>query len=193
MNDDYLWDKSGPPDPEIQVLEATLDDLKFRPKGLKLALLAPPSRTKRDYTRHLAIAATLAIMLSSGFLFWHLRGDRPLERTTVVKPGVRPDGLPPTEQRTIALTDDQQEILNSTPSNQAADPGSSVKPKPKSPSNTLASTLTKRRYHDRVRDTQVVEGERAKEQLMLALRVASAKLNMAQKYVAANKGLGPSS
>jgi hypothetical protein len=32
MNDDYLWDRSGPPDPEIARLEQTLAALRYRPR-----------------------------------------------------------------------------------------------------------------------------------------------------------------
>ncbi len=30
MNEDYLWDRSGPPDPEIERLERTLAPLRYR-------------------------------------------------------------------------------------------------------------------------------------------------------------------
>jgi len=33
MNDDYLWDRSGPPDPEIERLERTLAPLRYRHRG----------------------------------------------------------------------------------------------------------------------------------------------------------------
>lgn len=63
MNDDYLWDRSGEPDPEIQQLEEILGTLRYQPKPLKLAPLAP----RRNYFPLLAIAATLAItLLASG-------------------------------------------------------------------------------------------------------------------------------
>ena len=39
------------------------------------------------------------------------------------------------------------------------------------------------RDNERRRQAEIAEGERAKEQLMLAMRIASAKLNIAQKKV----------
>ena len=39
------------------------------------------------------------------------------------------------------------------------------------------------RENERRRQAEIAEGERAKEQLMLAMRIASAKLNIAQKKV----------
>jgi hypothetical protein len=34
MNEEYLWDKSGEPDPEIQELEETLGSLRYQPNVL---------------------------------------------------------------------------------------------------------------------------------------------------------------
>ena len=36
MNDDYLWDKSGEPDPQIQELEEILGTLRYQPRPLNL-------------------------------------------------------------------------------------------------------------------------------------------------------------
>ena len=36
MNDDYLWDKSGEPDPEVQKLEEILGTLRYQPRPLNL-------------------------------------------------------------------------------------------------------------------------------------------------------------
>ena len=43
MNEDYLWDKSGDPDPQIQQLEEIM--LRYQPRPLKLPTeLTPPRR-----------------------------------------------------------------------------------------------------------------------------------------------------
>ena len=34
MNEDYLWDKSGEPDPQIQQLEEILGTLRYRSRPL---------------------------------------------------------------------------------------------------------------------------------------------------------------
>lgn len=62
MNDDYLWDKSGKPDPEIQELEEILGTLRYQPRPLNL-----PRR--RNYFVPLAIAATLVFALLAGGLW----------------------------------------------------------------------------------------------------------------------------
>ena len=36
MNEDYLWDKSGQPDPEIQQLEEILGTLRYQPKPFEI-------------------------------------------------------------------------------------------------------------------------------------------------------------
>ena len=43
--------------------------------------------------------------------------------------------------------------------------------------------LHRSRENERRRQAEIAEGERAKEQVMLAMRIASAKLNIAQKKV----------
>jgi hypothetical protein len=61
MKDDYLWDKSGQPDPEIQKLEEILGTLRYQPRPLEL----PVSR-RRSYVPLLAIAASLLVLLAAG-------------------------------------------------------------------------------------------------------------------------------
>ena len=56
MKDDYLWDKSGQPDPEIQKLEEILGTLRYQPKPLEL-----PASRRRSYFPLLAIAASLLL------------------------------------------------------------------------------------------------------------------------------------
>jgi len=56
MKDDYLWDKSGEPDPQIQELEEILAPLRYQPKPLEL----PDNVRRRNYyVPLLAIAAML--------------------------------------------------------------------------------------------------------------------------------------
>ena len=68
MNEDYLWDKSGAPDPEIQQLEEILGTLRYQPKPLRLA-------PRRNYLALLAIAATVAIAFFAGGV-WLLAHNR---------------------------------------------------------------------------------------------------------------------
>jgi hypothetical protein len=36
MNDNYLWDRTGEPDPEIQKLEELLGELRYQPQPLHI-------------------------------------------------------------------------------------------------------------------------------------------------------------
>ena len=74
MNEDYLWDKSGAPDREIQQLEEILGTLRYQPKPLRLAEHAATTRSlltprRRNYLAPLAIAAAVAVALLAGGLW----------------------------------------------------------------------------------------------------------------------------
>jgi hypothetical protein len=69
MNDDYLWDKTGPPDPEIQQLEEILGTLRYQPKPLVLP-------RKRNYFPLLAIAASLLLALLAGGIWLRARSPK---------------------------------------------------------------------------------------------------------------------
>jgi hypothetical protein len=66
MNDDYLWDKTGQPDPQIQQLEEILGTLRYQPRPLALP-------QKRNYFPLLAIAASLLLALLAGGIWLRVR------------------------------------------------------------------------------------------------------------------------
>jgi hypothetical protein len=58
MREDWLWDRSGPPDPEIEQLEKTLAPLRYRHRAL------PPVRAPRPYwVAAVAAVAAAALLL----------------------------------------------------------------------------------------------------------------------------------
>ena len=73
MNDDYLWDKSGAPDPQIQELENILGALRYQPQPLKLS--GSSTARRRNYLALLAIAATVLIALLAGVLWLNIRRE----------------------------------------------------------------------------------------------------------------------
>ena len=80
MNEDYLWDKSGAPDPEIQQLEEILGTLRYQPQPLRVA-------PRRNYLALLAIAATLLIALLAGGLWLLLpKQETPIPSVAFVTP-----------------------------------------------------------------------------------------------------------
>jgi hypothetical protein len=72
MNEDYLWDKSGEPDPQIQQLEELLGTLRYQPKPLQLPQELSTAR-RRNYLPWLAIAATVLIALLTGSLWLQIQ------------------------------------------------------------------------------------------------------------------------
>jgi hypothetical protein len=66
MNEDYLWDKSGEPDPEVQRLENLLAPLGH--KWDKTPVLSLPKRSRMPYL--LAIAASLLVLGGVVWIAW---------------------------------------------------------------------------------------------------------------------------
>jgi hypothetical protein len=58
MNEDYLWDRSGAPDPEIERLEKTLAPLRYRHRT-EVVRMPGPSRAPW------AMAAAAAVVLGA--------------------------------------------------------------------------------------------------------------------------------
>jgi hypothetical protein len=89
MNDDYLWDKTGQPDPQIQELEEILGTLRYQPKPLAI-----PHR--RNYVPLLAIAASLLLALIAGGIW--LRGrsghEAPRQQAQITPPSAKPVETP---------------------------------------------------------------------------------------------------
>ncbi len=81
MNDDYLWDKTGEPDPQIQQLEEILGTLRYQPRPLALP-------QKRNYYPLLAIAASLLLALLAGGIWLRVRShtEAPPQQAKIAEP-----------------------------------------------------------------------------------------------------------
>jgi hypothetical protein len=179
MKEDYLWDQTGEPDPEIQKLERVLGTLRYQPRPLDIpAGLAPVRRQTfvPRLPRLLAIAATIAIMVLGVGLWFGLQRTQSTEvskekskpSTTgpqVVAAGPAPESNPTPVVQSTDLKEKRirHRISPVSLSNQ-------VVASRRTPANTPKLTAEERK-----------EAEAAKEQLMLALRVASSKLSFAQR------------
>lgn len=64
MNDDYLWDGSGEPDPDVQRLEQVLGHYRYQPKPLSPALSSRFSWQRRGWVRVAAAAAVIVLVLA---------------------------------------------------------------------------------------------------------------------------------
>ena len=158
MNDEYLWDKSGDPDSDIQQLEEVLGKLKYQPRPLEIPRNLVVAR-RRSYVPYLAIAASIVIaLLATGFWLIRVREskERPSEQVRVKQPI-------PTPTKTIDAQQNQPVIEKETVA---------VAERP-----ARKKTANRTRLTAREREEALV----AKQQLLLALRLASEKLNLAQK------------
>ena len=68
MNDDYLWDQSGPPDPETVRLEETLAPFRYRmrPLDLQRAPRGAPRGAAGKLWRWMAAAAAVVVVAGGG-------------------------------------------------------------------------------------------------------------------------------
>ena len=151
MKEDYLWDKSGEPDPEIQELEDLLAPLRYQPRPLQL-----PVVRRRNYVP-LAIAATILIALLITGVWLRLR-----------------------TQKMVAPPQQQAQSVPSAFKEETPSPELAVK------NTDLLKESIRKRTNKRTNKPIFTKHEReealaAKEQVMLALRLTSEKLKLAQR------------
>jgi hypothetical protein len=71
MNDDYLWDRSGEPDPEVERLERVLGEYRYRETPLSPALRSRFSWQRKPWVRFAAAAAAAILIVVAGL--WIVR------------------------------------------------------------------------------------------------------------------------
>jgi hypothetical protein len=174
MEDNYLWDRSGEPDQEVQELEEILGALRYQPRPLEIPVNVLVSR-RRSFVPAMAIAAAialLAILLGLWFSF------------------NRRQAVPALEAKHDSQIDQNKNAEPQVAPNQQASPA------PVLVKNPLPTGVQKRREAarslltrnvNRVPRTQIrppvltPEELAEKEQVLTALRLVSAKLNLAQR------------
>ena len=171
---EYLWDKTGEPDPEVQELEEILGALRYQPRPLEIPANVQVGGKRNFFRRHapsLAIAATIAMLLF-GLGLW--LGLQRWQRHQPAQLAHSRPGSSPTVREGAGTTSANPESASAVlpPHNQAG------------PSQLAKNS--KRARSVRVNDQQLAiarrqEAEAAKDQLMLAFRLVSAKLSFAQK------------
>ena len=187
---DYLWDKTGEPDPEIQELEEILGTLRYQPRPLEIPTDLQTDRRPGFLSGlaprlvpGLAIAATILIVLLGLGLWLGLQRLQRAQSPAVVKTSSMPAPVINSASTTPNTpNENQHEVVNSSDSGRRQSDG----PRRHRVNGTLLTANANRVRKDVVKNPQLAvnerqEGEGAKDQLMLALRVASAKLNFAQK------------
>lgn len=168
MNDNYLWDRTGEPDPEIQKLEEVLGTLRYQPRPLEI----PADiriRGKRSFFP-LAIAAAIAL-LAIGFALWVQISRSPSSRA------------PQANNNSIIAAPQipTPKYEQSTQTAKAKEDNASV-PTPRQPKTVLVAFKKRRDNRIQTREPELTPKELAeKGQVLLALRMVSAKLNLAQR------------
>jgi len=168
MNDNYLWDGTGEPDPEIQKLEELLGELRYQPQPLHIPADITVGR-KRSFFLPMTIAAAIimfAILSALWFQFsrkpnattLQSRQDAPVTPTNVRQPESSP------EQKTATVKDESKE----------------QKPRRQLNRNLLAINKPVKR-HETLAPRLTPEELAKREEVLVALRLVSAKLNLAQR------------
>lgn len=173
MEDNYLWDRSGEPDPEVQELEEILGTLRYQPRPLEIPVNVLVDRRRRFFPP-MAIAAAialLAILLGLWVSFNRRQASPPLQaRDSQIDPN-KSAGTPPASPNQQASPAPAL-VKNSEPKGTQ---------KLESPRNRLARNKG-RGTQTQIRQPQLTPEELAeKEQVLIALRLVSAKLNLAQR------------
>jgi hypothetical protein len=176
MKEDYLWDKTGEPDPEIQELEQLLGTLRYQPRPLDIPAGLAPKLERKFPSRLLAIAATIAIMLLGVGLWFGLQRDEPAKLAEVESNPAMKSGSPEAVAVQPNAESNPTPVMPSTSSKDKAI-GHRVNPR------SLVANRRTTPSEPKLTPQEREEAEVAKEQLMLALRVASSKLSFAQKKV----------
>lgn len=186
MNDDYLWDRTGEPDPEIKQLEEVLGTLRYQPQPLAIPAQLQ-SAQKQSHFSHFAIAAAIAVMLFGGG-WWMLLTSRRAADSARVRPTPTATAADPESVASTKAVSGSDHAIRSAIRSR----GDDKRPQPRRRRVTqsmLARMLARNLSRSRpqvVKSYEAITSERteaeaAKEQLFLALRVASAKLSLAQK------------
>lgn len=198
MSDDYLWDKSGEADPEIEELEQLLGNLRYRRPARDLPLpKSGPAQKPRNFAPAFAIAAAVLLAIAAAGVWFVLGVGTQGEKTGLsalsAEAGSARDWLSPSS--VSALTSPATNKAQGNETSFVAT-GNSHTDKPRrsldfkrrqSPQGQLAGVLSPKRREVINYD----EGVAAREQLIKALHLASSKLNRVQKKIQDNKSTGP--
>lgn len=199
MNDDYLWDKSGEPDKDLEELEQLLGALRYRRPNAPLPLpQRAPVRPQRSFKPFLAAAAALlAIIFAAGI--WFALGSRRQGETEGiaginVQAGHSQEWLNADSLFASTLAERDEPANQPETKFVATRAARSNQPRRSMASNRRAlpeERTAKSPSSNSLEGISEDEGVAAREQLIQALHLAGSKLHQVQKKVSDNKSLGP--
>jgi len=169
MNENYLWDRTGEPDEELQRLEELLGELRYQPRPLEVPAIIQPVRHRR-FSPAIAIAATF-ILFAIAVGLWMNFNRRPANEAALAP---KIDQTNPPQPKATAPDAPLATTITNAP--KAATP-------PKRHREPARSLVAENRSSKTIiRQPALTPQEIAqKEQVVLALRLVSAKLNLAQR------------
>lgn len=169
MNDNYLWDKSGEPDEEIQHLESLLSDFRYQPRPFVVPEEAPKkmifSMLSMSTLRYGAIAALALLTLGIG-LWYGLRSANEVEQIA---------GQPQqsTPAPTVAANNAEVKQISESSELQTVKHAAIARP-----------IVRKPKVIKRATDKQLeLEGEMAKEKVLYALQLTSKQLDVIARKI----------
>ncbi len=222
MSDQYLWDKSGAPDAEIEKLERLLGSLRYRlsendyappfeatraaalplaTQHIAVQAIANSRRVTRFPLPAVAIAAMTLLAIVAGGLWIKMRApesiktdETQLVATTILPPDSAPkirSNYPAVDfsANVAAAENDSPKHAQTFASSHKKQSNAVFERRSQPAPHRIANSLRSGKNNDAL----TVEGERAKKQLVLALYIASEKLNFAQKKIQVNKDSVPAS
>jgi hypothetical protein len=189
MND-YLWDRTGEPDEEVRRLEELLGTLRHRPEALPLPTVAPvPARhASRPFRWPYAAAAALALAALAGLWFGLPRRSdttaksnqgAPLDARTETA-AAAPD-TPREDGREVSDGRGRETQLANVTRGRTVKRHQARAAKRDAQHLNARTLASHRRKETPAAVAPTSEQQAAKEQLMFALRLASAKLGDAKR------------
>jgi hypothetical protein len=193
---DYLWDKTGEPEEDVERLEQLLGTLRYEPRPLKLPedFTARAARNsfrpqQRPFRwQRLAVAASLLLTLLVGaWLLTSQRNKSVQEATTAPQQIVAPQPNEQAPQQTATVNNAHEQPAPTSKENVGIE-HVNYQPHKRVSTHVGAKAirrapreLTNRPQEQLASTPMTPEQKQATEQLLLALRIASAKYNYAQR------------
>ena len=173
MSENYLWDRSGEPDPEVQNLEEILGTLRYQPQPLEIPNDVRLKVNRPLFTK-LAIAAAIGLIAIALGLWVNFNRPRTV-------PAVEAKHDSQTYQKSNAAQPQTTPNDNTPQLAVVKDPTPTIiQKRHREPARTFVAQNKSR--DTVIRQSALTPQELAeKEQVLLALRLVSAKLNLAQR------------
>ena len=194
---DYLWDKSGEPEEDVKQLEQLLGALRYEPRPLQLPEDFSAHAARNSFRpqqrpfqwQRLAIAASLLLTLLAGAWLIMSQHNKEVRREAAEQKNVAPAKVaaPPAQAADVSRANEElAEEFSSAPAQPAISKRVNY-PRPPRVFNRARANATRRAPQALTTEPQeqvatMTEQQReATQQLLLALRIASAKFNDARR------------